>query len=124
MPIAKSWSRLAPDTVEKVPAKTGVYELATLVRNVMFIGRTAGNDLRSCLHDEMTDPRTQDRQRSLYFRYEETPSEDQRHRELLDEYARDHSGKLPPLNQRPEGERRATSRRLTALAGGKLRAVS
>jgi hypothetical protein len=125
MSIPKPWTRLAADALEKVPPEPGVYELATLVRTVVFIGRTAGKDLHSCLHDELMDPRSQMRQLSIYFRFEETPSEDQRHRELLDEYARSHGGKLPPLNQRPEAERRGTLTRITPLvARGRLRAVS
>jgi len=125
MPIPRPWTRLAPDALEKVPAEPGVYELATLVRNVVFIGRTAGKDLHSCLHDELSDPRSQMRQLSIYFRFEETQSEDQRHHELLDEYQRNHAGKLPPLNQRPDGERRGTLKRITPLvARGRLRAVS
>ena len=126
MPISSSWSRLAPTTLEAVPSMPGVYELGTLVRNTLFIGRTDGGDLRACLHAELMDPRSLIRQRAHYFRYELTPRDDQRHRELIEEYARRHAGKVPPLNQCADVERpRSTAKRNgNGAIRGRLRAVS
>lgn len=126
MPISNPWSRLSQDTVETVPTMPGVYEIATLVRSTIYIGRTDGQDLRRCLRAEVTEPRRRIRQQALYFRYEPTSQDDQRHHELLQEYARAHRGKIPPLNQDADVERlRAGAKRVAhAVARHELRAVS
>ena len=95
MPIESPWSKLTPASVEAVPAVPGVYEVASLVRNTLFFGRTDGRDLRACLTDFLQH---QERHRTLYFRYEETLQEEQRHRDLMAEYKRTHDGCSPPLN--------------------------
>jgi hypothetical protein len=95
MSIESPWVKLTPPNVEALPAVPGVYEVATLVRNTLFFGRTDGRDLRSCLADFLAH---QERHRTLYFRYEETLREEQRHRDLMAEYKRTHDGCLPPLN--------------------------
>jgi hypothetical protein len=126
MPIMNAWSRLTPDTVENIPEEPGVYELATLVRNTLFIGRSAERTLRGCLHDELSGRASMIRQQPLYVRYEPTAKDDQRHRELVDEYRRAHAGKLPPLNQHhavPESPR-AMIRRAGLGGRAQLRVVS
>lgn len=126
MPISSPWSRLSQDTVETVPTTPGVYEIATLVRSTLYIGRTAGQDLRGCLRAELTEPRPEFRPHALYFRYEPTPQADQRHDELLQEYARTHRGKVPPLNQGGTAERPRVEPKRVGPAGPRpeLRAAS
>ena len=127
MPITNAWSRLTTDALDVIPQRSGVYELATLVRNTLLLGRSAGKDLRACLNDELAKRDSLARQQGLYFRYEVTQTDDQRYRELLDEYRRKHSGKVPPLNERhveneqPQGE---VKRFAQGGARGQLRVVS
>lgn len=102
MPIPNPWKRLTAEAVDALPQKPGVYEFATLVRNSLLIARTAGKDLRACLREEMASREGLIRQQALYFRYEDTAADEQRYRELLDEYRRTHDGKLPPFNQTPQ----------------------
>lgn len=126
MAISGPWSKLTLASVEAVPTMPGVYELGTLVRNTLYIGRSASRDLRSCLSAELAEPRSQIRHRTLYFRYEVTTRDEQRHRRLLEEYARSHSGRLPPLNQSSNLERSklVAARLLEAVEHRNLRAAS
>jgi hypothetical protein len=126
MPINGCWLKLSLDNIEAVPRVAGVYEIATLVRTTLFIGRSAGKDIRSCLSSELSDPASQIRQRTLYFRYEQTSRDDQRHRDLLEEYAQQHCGQQPPLNQRADRGRAhaKTGRPARAADHRHLRAVS
>jgi len=101
MPIKNPWLKLTLSSVESVPVTPGVYEVATLVRNTLFFGRTNGRNLRACLGDILAH---QARQRALYFRYEETPRDEHRYRELLSGYKRTHEGSVPPLNGRAEND--------------------
>jgi hypothetical protein len=123
MPIKNPWLKLTLSSVESVPASPGVYEVATLVRNTLFFGHTNGRNLRACLGDILAH---QARQRALYFRYEETPRDEQRYRELLSGYKRTHEGSLPPLNDRagsdPNRAESAKSERVTPRPA--LQAVS
>jgi hypothetical protein len=123
MPIKNPWLKLTLSSVESVPAGPGVYEVATLVRNTVFFGRTDGRTLRACLSDILAH---QSRQRALYFRYEETPRDEQRYRELLSGYKRTHEGSPPPLNSRadldPKGAEPAKPER--AIPRPALQAVS
>jgi hypothetical protein len=99
MLINAPWIRLTPYALESVPRSQGVYELATLVRSTVYVGRTADRDLRSCLADEITDPRREAvRRQAQYFRYEATSRDEARQRELLEDYRRSHHGLLPPGN--------------------------
>jgi hypothetical protein len=109
MPIDGPWIRLTPYTLEAVPQLPGVYELGNLVRNTVYIGRSADRDLRSCLGDEIADPRCEAiRRQARYFRYEPTPHDDVRQRELLEEYGSAHRGEPPPGNvERDDGARNA-----------------
>jgi len=126
MPISGPWSELTLVHLDAVPAVPGVFEIGTLVRNTLYIGRSAGRDLRSCLKSQLLDPQSQIRHRALYFRYEGTPRDEQRHATLLEEYARSHAGKLPPLNQslNLERSRMVAARPLRVVEQPSLRAAS
>ena len=126
MPIDGSWSKLTLATIQNVPAVPGVYEIGTLVRNTLYLGRSAGRDLHACLASELSDPRSQIRHRDLYFRYEATALDEQRLRRLLEEYAKKHGGKHPPLNQssKPESTKRAAPPSLRVVERRRLRAAS
>jgi len=117
MPMNGPWSQLTPASIESVPTMPGVYEIGTLVRNTLYMGCSGGRDLRSCLSSELSDPRSQIRHRALYFRYETTARDEQRLRGLLEEYAEQHRGNLPPLNERlsPEPQRLLTPRPLAVV---------
>jgi hypothetical protein len=127
MPISNAWSRLTPDVLAGVPRAPGVYELATLVRNTVFIGRTEGRDLRDTLKAELANRESMIRRRALYFRYEQTQDDGDRQLDLLEEYAEAHDGGVPPMNQPTELDQaraRATKRPAHAAGRGQLRAVS
>jgi len=125
MPMNGPWLKLTPASIESVPTVPGVYEIGTLVRNTLYMGCSAGRDLRSCLSSEISDPRSQIRHRALYFRYETTVRDEQRLRRLLEEYAEQHRGSLPPLNERlsPEPPRLVTPRPLAVVERQDLRAA-
>jgi hypothetical protein len=97
MPVAFStWHPLLPTEVERVPACPGVYELANLVRTVLFIG-AAQDNLGSELKSILDTPGASLIGRSrLYFRFHATDDAELTQAELLEEYRQRHGGALPP----------------------------
>lgn len=96
MSIAFSpWKPMLPAVVADAPACPGVYQLATLVRTIVFIG-TASENLSATLTQHLNAPATlHPHLGHLYFRI--APLEDPEHvqAELLDEYRASHGGSLP-----------------------------
>jgi hypothetical protein len=96
MSIAFStWKPMVPALVAEVPPCPGVYELATLVRTVVFIG-AANESLSEALTRHLNAPATlHPHVGRLYFRT--VAHEDPEHVrvELLEEYRARHGGGLP-----------------------------
>jgi hypothetical protein len=90
-----TWKPMVPALVAEAPASPGVYELATLVRTVVFIGSAAEN-LSEALNQHLNQPATlHPHFGRLYFRI--APLEDPDHGQaaLLDAYRASHAGSLP-----------------------------
>ena len=94
-----TWRPMTQAEVERVPACPGVFELATLVRTVVFIG-AAPESLASALEQHLALPAGASGPRiasgRLYFRYRATEEVEQLQSDLLEEYRRHHGGALPP----------------------------
>jgi len=91
MPIAGRWTRLGTWAMTALPKSGGVYELANVQYQVIFIGSCENLDLRLHQHLYTKDPCLS---RAWHFRYEEHLSPPERARELLEEHRQEH-GVLP-----------------------------
>ena len=90
-----AWRPLIPAETEQAPDCSGVFELATLVRTVVFIG-AAPESLGATLAQHLVLPGTLHLQMGrLYFRYQTAEEPEQTQLDLLEEYRRTH-GSLPP----------------------------
>ena len=91
-----TWKPLDPAEVTSLPESPGVFEIATLVRNVLLIG-VAGESLAATLGSHLGTPSTlHARVGRLYFRYAATEDASRIHGELLASYRERHGDTLPP----------------------------
>jgi hypothetical protein len=108
MPAFSPWKPLVAAEIARLPESPGVFEIATLVRNVLFIG-AATDSLTSTLTSHVVRPgAVHARAGSLYFRYAPIDDADRVQVELLSRYCEQHAGSLPPAqstsvpSQRPQ----------------------
>lgn len=95
------WKPLVAAEIALLPESPGVFEIATLVRNVLFIG-AAAESLTSTLTTHVAGPGIlHARSGSLYFRYAATDDPDRVQVELLSRYCERHAGSLPPAQATP-----------------------
>jgi hypothetical protein len=95
------WKPLVAAEIALLPESPGVFEIATLVRNVLFIG-AAADTLTSALTTHVDRPGAlHARAGSLYFRYAPTDDPDRTQVELLSRYCERHAGSLPPAQSTP-----------------------
>ncbi len=93
------WCRLIPATIADLPNAAGVFEVANLVRNVLYIARAEGS-LRDRLSTVMqTQEKLPPSAGGYYFRYEITADEDASLSSRLSAYRLCHSDMLPPANR-------------------------
>lgn len=95
MPLTGRWTRLASWAINAVPKAPGVYELASVQFQTIFFGSSDNLDLRLRQHLYVRGPCLS---RAWHFRYEEHAAPQERLKELLDEYQREHD--RPPDCQR------------------------
>ena len=93
------WCRLIPAVIAGLPETPAVFEVASLVRNVLLIGQAAGS-----LRERLTSLiQTQDKlppsSGGYYFRYELAPDESAALTERLAAYKAGHGGLVPPGNR-------------------------
>ena len=96
MPIMFSpWKPMNPALVAEVPTCPGVYELATLVRTVVFIG-AAGESLNDALTEHLNTPATlHPHFGRLYFRLVPMEDPEATQNALIEEYRASHNGAFP-----------------------------
>jgi hypothetical protein len=96
MPITFSpWKPMTPATVAEAPTCPGLYELATLVRTVVFIG-AAGENLSEALTGHLNAPATlHPHFGRLYFRVAPRDDPEETQRELIEAYRASHAGAFP-----------------------------
>lgn len=95
-PAFSTWKPLDGAEVALLPDSPGVFEIATLVRNVLFIG-VAAESLATTLGAHLETPATlHARAGRLYFRYAPTDDAGRVHGELLAQYRERHGDVLPP----------------------------
>ncbi len=90
-----TWKPLDAIELSGLPETPGVFEIATLVRNVLFIG-SATESLASTLASHLDSPAVPHaRAGRLYFRYAATEEAERLQADLLAQYRERHAGTLP-----------------------------
>jgi len=108
IPAFSTWKPLGAAEITVLPESPGVFEIATLVRNVVFIGM-ATESLATTLGSHLETPgMLHARAGRLYFRYAATEEAERLQNELLAQYRERHAGTLPTAqttaspSQRPQ----------------------
>ena len=90
-----TWKPMIPALISEAPTCPGVYELANLVRTVVFIG-AAGDNLSDALTEHMNTPATlHPHFGRLYFRYAPLEEPDSAQATLIEAFRASHSGAFP-----------------------------
>jgi hypothetical protein len=105
------WLKLNPSTIECVPDAPGIFEIANLVRTVLYIGRANG-DLRRRLTELGGIPENVPFSAGGYYvRYELADDEEAALAKRQAEHRAQHAGQLPPGNEaRPRPKFRLITR--------------
>ncbi len=113
-PAFSSWKSLDPAVVTRLPESPGVFEIANLVRTVLFIG-AAPESLATTLTNQLQTPNAlHARGGRLYFRYAPTEDAERAQAELLARYG-DHHGGTPPPGQSTSSVEPRPQRHLKAV---------
>lgn len=100
-PAFSTWKPLESGETTLLPDSPGVFEIATLVRNVLFIG-LAAESLATTIGAHLDAPATlHARVGRLYFRFAPTEEAGRVHGELLLQYRERHADLLPPAQTSP-----------------------
>ncbi len=103
MSIRKPWTAASADAIQAVPAVVGVYEIADLEGELLYIGQAGGREpfgLRSRLaaHFGGAEANPVLRERAHSFRWEANQQYTTKRLELLMQYQRDQAAAWPPAN--------------------------
>lgn len=91
-----TWKSLDASVVTRIPDSPGVFEIANLVRTVLFIG-AAPDSLATALAAHLEGPNVvHARAGHLYVRYAPTDDVEHMQAEMLARYGERHGGTLPP----------------------------
>jgi hypothetical protein len=93
MAIGSPWQPLFPTAVDALPDATAVFEIGSLVRNVLVIGGDANEGLRAAVRRALDNPRL--RLRARCIRWELTTDPRARAGQLLAAYRAAHGGAIP-----------------------------
>ena len=96
-----TWRPLCVAEIEKVPESPGVYELATLVRTILFIGAATESLTTELAHHLNVQTAPLVRSGSLYFRFRPSDEPLQLQNDMLADYTARHNGALPPAQSTP-----------------------
>ena len=119
----EDWQQLTPEVIAALPESPAVFEVASLVRSVLYIDRAHGK-LRERLTSLWQDTaKLPVRPGGHYFRYELTPREEEELQKRLAAYRRRHGGALPPINQDAEPRAPGTVMPIRREGEKRLRAV-
>ena len=105
------WLKLNPSTIESVPDAPGIFEIANLVRSVLYIGKANGN-LRNRLAELGAIPENVPASAGGYYvRYTPAADEETALAQRQAEHRAQHAGQLPPGNDaRPRPKFRLITR--------------
>lgn len=92
MPNGMQWRVITPTLLDELPELPGMFEVGSLVRNVLFIGSAPGG-IAAALREALMTPRLLSRAHCV--RFEVTEAGDELARSRLAEYRREHNGAVP-----------------------------
>lgn len=98
MPIEDNWRKLIPEQILNAPDFAGVYELAGILQDLLYIGHT-----ESLAHTiaEIHDKKESEFPTVSFFRFHATQEYEKEYKELMEEYRQKHNA-LPPINKQRE----------------------
>lgn len=95
------WHPLTPAETTEVPESRGVFEIANLVRTLLFVGAAPESLAASLRHHLETGGQRQPLVGRLYFRILLTDEPEKLQNDLLLSYCECHGGALPPAQTSP-----------------------
>jgi hypothetical protein len=98
MPINDNWRKLIPEQIINAPDFAGVYELAGILQDLLYIGHT--ESLARTIA-EINDKKEREFPTVSFFRFHATQEHEKEYNELIEEYRQKHNA-LPPLNVQRE----------------------
>jgi hypothetical protein len=93
------WCRLIPAVIAGLPETPAVFAVASLVRNVLYIGRADGSLRERITTLAQTQEKLPPSSGGYYFRYELATDEEDALGKRLTAYQDGHAGLLPPVNR-------------------------
>jgi hypothetical protein len=104
------WLRLNPDNIAGLPEDAGVFEIANLVRNVLYIGRGDGSLRRRLTEMGHLPAELPASAGGYYFRFTLTADEQAEMDRRVEAYRARHAGR-PPLGNASDRPLRLAARR-------------
>lgn len=98
---ASRWVPFTAEQIAHLPEEGGIFEIATLVRNVVFIGRAEGNVRRAATQMLDIPGRLPQLAGGLYLRFLPAAQEVEALTARLREFEQSHHGELPSANRLP-----------------------
>ncbi|MEO0225345.1 MAG: GIY-YIG nuclease family protein [candidate division WOR-3 bacterium] len=98
MTIEGPWRRLIPEQIKNVPDYPGVYELADILQEMIYIG--SASSLVQAI-EQVYERRDPDLKTAAFFRFQLTQDYEKEHKRLLEEF-RVQFNRLPVCNAKKE----------------------